>query len=119
VKAKSFNPQDENIFITKMALVSGWKPYLFDLAFQNTWHRKPFLNSSLRPIYGRQNKKQVLTEQMFRIPKNGNPRTDIIKKSTFFEGDWQFVLSERMWMILSMASPTNINTTKRLILRNQ
>jgi hypothetical protein len=32
VKAKSFNPQDENIFITKLAALSvDGKPYLFDL----------------------------------------------------------------------------------------
>jgi hypothetical protein len=30
VKAKSFNPQDENIF-GKNGGLSGWKPYLFDL----------------------------------------------------------------------------------------
>ena len=35
VKAKSFNPTDEYLFIGKNGkLVSGWKPYLFDLAFQ-------------------------------------------------------------------------------------
>jgi hypothetical protein len=59
VKAKSFNPKDENIFMVKNGgLVSGWKPYLFDWLSKNTWHRKPFLNSSLRPIIdGRQNQK--------------------------------------------------------------
>jgi hypothetical protein len=35
VKAKSFNPKDENIFIGKNGgLVSGWKPYLFDWLFK-------------------------------------------------------------------------------------
>jgi hypothetical protein len=35
-------------------------------------------------------KKQFDLNKCFEFPKNGNPRTDIIKKSTFFEGDWQF-----------------------------
>jgi hypothetical protein len=35
VKAKSFNPNEENIFVgSRGGLVSSWKPYLFDLAFQ-------------------------------------------------------------------------------------
>ena len=35
VKAKSFDPEDEYIFIGKRGgMVSGWKPYLFDVAFQ-------------------------------------------------------------------------------------
>jgi len=35
VKAKSYNPNDDNVFIGKTdVLVSGWKPYLFDIAFQ-------------------------------------------------------------------------------------
>lgn len=35
VKSKSFSPTDENIFVGKRGgLVSGWKPYLFDIAFQ-------------------------------------------------------------------------------------
>ena len=35
VKSKSFNPKDENIFIGKTGrLISDWKPYLFDVAFQ-------------------------------------------------------------------------------------
>ena len=35
VKSKSFNPGDPNIFIGKKGgMVAGWKPYLFDIAFQ-------------------------------------------------------------------------------------
>src|SRR5690606_37919302 len=35
VKAKSFDPQDENLLVGKRGgLVNGWKPYLFDVAFQ-------------------------------------------------------------------------------------
>ena len=35
VKAKSFDPDDENLLLgIRGGLVSGWKPYLFDVAFQ-------------------------------------------------------------------------------------
>ena len=35
VKAKSYDPNDPHCFIGKRGgLVSSWKPYLFDLAFQ-------------------------------------------------------------------------------------
>ena len=35
VKAKSYDPSDKNIFVGKRGgLVSDWKPYLFDIAFQ-------------------------------------------------------------------------------------
>ena len=35
VKAKSFTPDDEYLFIGKRGgMVSSWKPYLFDIAFQ-------------------------------------------------------------------------------------
>ena len=35
VKAKSFDPADEHLLMGKRGgLVSGWKPYLFDVAFQ-------------------------------------------------------------------------------------
>ncbi len=34
VKAKSFNPADENLLVgSRGGLVSGWKPYLFDVTF--------------------------------------------------------------------------------------
>ena len=35
VKAKSFDPAEENLLVGKKGgLVAGWKPYLFDVAFQ-------------------------------------------------------------------------------------
>lgn len=35
VKAKSFDPGEENLFLTGIgAIESGWKPYLYDVAFQ-------------------------------------------------------------------------------------
>lgn len=52
VKAKSFDPEDENLLVGKRGgLVGGWKPYLFDVAFQRyviqqcrpEWNIKSFL----------------------------------------------------------------------------
>jgi hypothetical protein len=41
VKAKSFN-QRMRIYLLANGLVSGWKPYLFDLAFQKYVAQKTF-----------------------------------------------------------------------------
>ena len=44
VKSKSFNSEDPNTFIGKKGgLVSAWKPYLFDVAFQNHVIQKCYL----------------------------------------------------------------------------
>jgi hypothetical protein len=99
VKAKSFNPQDENIFIGKNGgLVSGWKPYLFDLAFQKYVAQKTFPQFKFQAylLMADKTKKASVDglNQMFRIPKNGNPRTDIIKKVHSLKEIGNSVLSE-------------------------
>jgi hypothetical protein len=99
VKAKSFNPQDENIFIGKNGgLVSGWKPYLFDLAFQKFVAQKTFPQFRFEAylLMADKTKKASIDglNQMFRIPLNGNPRTDIIKKVSSLSEIGNSVLSE-------------------------
>lgn len=99
VKAKSFNPQDENIFIGKNGgLVTGWKPYLFDLAFQKYVAQKTFPQFKFEAylLMADKTKKASIDglNQMFRIPKNGNPRTDIIKKVYSLKEIGNSVLSE-------------------------
>ncbi len=82
VKAKSFDPADENLLVGKKGgLVSGWKPYMFDVAFQRyviqqcrpEWNIKSFLmladKSATSPVEG--------LNQMFRINKNADNRTGI------------------------------------------
>lgn len=82
VKAKSFDPADENLLVGKKGgLVSGWKPYLFDVAFQRYviqkchpgWNIKSYLmladKSAMAPVEG--------LNQMFRISKNSDNRTGI------------------------------------------
>jgi hypothetical protein len=99
VKAKSFIPTDENLFIGKNGkLVSGWKPYLFDLAFQKKVLQMAFPNFEVEAFLMMADKTKKASidglNQLFRVPKNGNPRTDIIKKVTRIDEIGQSVLSE-------------------------
>jgi hypothetical protein len=85
VKAKSFDPLEENVFVGKRGgLQSGWKSYLFDLAFQK------YVVSLLYPSYtveawlmlaDKSKTAQVDgLNQMIRIPKKdkGDQRKDIV-----------------------------------------
>lgn len=85
VKAKSFNPNEENNFVGKRgSLVSSWKSYLFDLAFQKYVVQKayPELQFEAYLLMADKTKKAAIDglNQLFRIPNNGNPRTDIINR---------------------------------------
>lgn len=99
VKAKSFNPEEENTFIGKRGnIVSSWKPYLFDLAFQKYVVQKAFPNLKVEAylVLADKTKKATIDglNQLFRIPKNGNPRTEVIKKVNSLEEIGISVLSE-------------------------
>jgi hypothetical protein len=99
VKAKSFNPNEENIFTgARGGLVGAWKPYLFDLAFQKYVAQKTFpdLKFEAYLLMADKTKKASIDglNQLFRIPKNGNPRTDIIKRVHSLEEIGNSVLSE-------------------------
>lgn len=85
VKAKSYDPRDEFLFIGKRGGLNGdWKSYLFDVAFQRhvikkchpNWKIKSFLKladkTKTSPIEG--------LNQLFRINKNAENRTGIIRK---------------------------------------
>ena len=99
VKAKSFDPTDDYLFVGKNGkLVSGWKPYLFDLAFQKKVVQLSFPNFEVEAYLMMADKTKKASidglNQLFRVPKNGNPRTDIIKKVSKIEEIGQSVLSE-------------------------
>lgn len=99
VKAKSFNPNDENNFVgARGGLSSGWKPYLFDLVFQKYVAQKTFpdLKFEAYLLMADKTKKAGIDglNQLFRIPKNGNPRTGLIKKVDSLEEIGNSVLSE-------------------------
>ena len=99
VKAKSFNPNEENIFVgSRGGLVSSWKPYLFDLAFQKHVASLTYPNFHFEAYFMMADKTKTATidglNQLFRVPANGNPRTDIIKKVNSIHEIGESVLSE-------------------------
>lgn len=85
VKSKSFTPDDDYIFIGKSKkMLAGWKPYLFDVAFQKYvmqlcyqhWEIKSFI------MMADKSKKASIDglNQLFRISNKEGNRTGIIKK---------------------------------------
>lgn len=84
VKSKSFDPKDEYLLVGKRGgIVSKWKPYLFDVAFQKyviqncfpKWDVKSFI------MMADKTKKASVNglNQLFRITEKTNGRTGIIK----------------------------------------
>ena len=82
VKSKSFEPEDKYIFVGKRGgLVSDWKPYLFDVAFQKyvmqlcypEWAIKSFI------MMADKSKKTSIDglNQLFRITKQTDNRTGV------------------------------------------
>jgi len=99
VKAKSFNPNEKNIFIgSRGGLVGGWKPYLFDLAFQKNVAKTTYPEFDFEAYFMMADKSKTAKvdglNQMFRVPSEGNPRTAIIKKIDSLEQIGESVLSE-------------------------
>lgn len=99
VKAKSFNPNEENNFVgVRGGLVSSWKPYLFDLAFQKYVGQKTFPDIKFEAylLMADKTKKAAIDglNQLFRIPNNANPRTDVIKRVNSIQEIGNSVLSE-------------------------
>ena len=99
VKAKSFDSNDENLFIGKKGgLVSSWKPYLFDLAFQKKVAELAYPNLEFEAHFMMADKTKKASidglNQMFRVPINGDPRIGIIKKVHSIEEIGNSVLSE-------------------------
>ncbi len=85
VKAKSFDPDDDYLFIGKRGgMVSDWKPYLFDIAFQKhvvglcfpEWKVQSFI------MMADKSKKASINglNQLFRISNKVENRTGIEKK---------------------------------------
>ena len=85
VKAKSYDPIDDNIFIGKKGgIVSSWKAYLFDLTFQHhvvqlsrpSWNIKSYLLMANK----RKKAKVDGLNQFFRISKKSGNRTGVERK---------------------------------------
>lgn len=99
VKAKSFDPNNDNLFVGKNNKLAGaWKPYLYDLAFQKKVAQlaHPEFEYTAFLMMADKSKKASIDglNQLFRIPNDGNPRTDIIKKVNSIEEIGNSVLSE-------------------------
>jgi hypothetical protein len=85
VKAKSYDPFDPNLLIGKRGgIVSGWKPYLFDVAFQRhviqSCHPSWSINSYLMMANKKKEAKINGLNQLFRISSKSENRTGVIKK---------------------------------------
>ena len=100
VKAKSFNSNDTSEFLgLRGGIQSKYKPYLFDLAFQKwvltqaTLDKKYKVKAFFMMADQAKTAKVNGLNQMFRVPKNGNPRTDLIAKVTHLEEIGESVLS--------------------------
>lgn len=100
VKAKSYNPKDKHIFTGKKGgLVSSWKPYLFDIAFQKyvmqlcypEWQIQSFI------MMADKSKKASIDglNQMFRVSRKETNRTGIIKKVNSLKETGKPVLSRK------------------------
>jgi hypothetical protein len=99
VKAKSFNPNEENVFIGKRGgLDAKHKLNLYDLAFQKYVAKTTYPEFDFEAYFMMADKSKIATidglNQLFRVPANGNPRTDIIKKVSRLEEIGETVLSE-------------------------
>ena len=90
VKSKSFDPNNEHLFIGKTGvMLSGWKPYLFDVAFQKhvmqlcypDWQIKSYM------MMADKTKESSIDglNQLFRIDKIGSKRTGITKRVSSLE----------------------------------
>ena len=82
VKAKSVNPNDEHIFVGSTGkLVSSWKPYLFDIAFQTHVAQRCLPNFKITPSLCLVDKTKTSTvdglNQLFRIQSGNDGRTEV------------------------------------------
>lgn len=84
VKSKSYNPNDENVFVgVQGGIVGAWKPYLFDIAFQKHVVEKCLPKAMITPYLFLADKTKMASvdglNQMFRVTKGGDERTGVEK----------------------------------------
>mgnify|MGYP003627870603 FL=1 len=100
VKAKSFTPDDEYLFIGKRGgMVSSCKPYLFDIAFQKYVIQLCFPEWKIQSyiMMADKSKKASINglNQLFRISSKGENRTGILKKVSSIEETGDSVLGRK------------------------
>ena len=99
VKAKSFNPTNENTFTGKKGGIDkSWKPYLFDVAFQQYVIKKSNPNwaiSSFLMLADKTKRAQIDgMNQLFRVTKKAGNRTGIVKLANSKEDFGETVLGK-------------------------
>lgn len=100
VKAKSFTPDDEYLFIGKKGgMVSSWKPYLFDIAFQKYVLQLCFPDWKIQSYIMMADKSRKASinglNQLFRISNKEENRTGILKKVSSIEETGDSVLGRK------------------------
>lgn len=99
VKAKSFDSSNKNNFVgVRGGLSKKYKSYLFDLAFQKKVAQLSYPEFHFTAYFMMADKNKTAQinglNQLFRIPRNGNPRTDVIRRINSIEEIGDSVLSE-------------------------
>jgi hypothetical protein len=81
VKAKSFDPNEEDIFLNKNGTISSdWLPYLYDIAFQHHVLASAFPSASITPYL-------MLTDKSIACPTDGlNQKFRIVRDTTNRKG---------------------------------
>lgn len=100
VKSKSFLPDNDNLFVGKKGgMVSSWKPYLFDIAFQKYVIQLCFPHWNIQSYLMMANKSKKASidglNQLFRISNKGGNRTGITKKVRTLEETGNPVLGRK------------------------
>lgn len=100
VKAKSFLPDEEHLFVGKRGgLVGGWKPYLFDVAFQKRVIQLCYPNWQIDSYIMMADKSKSASinglNQMFRINKKEGGRTGIVKNVKSIEETGTSILGRK------------------------
>ena len=100
VKSKSFNPNDEYLFVGKRGgMVSNWKSYLFDVTFQKYVMQCCFPDWNIRSFIMMADKtKQASIDglnQLFRISKKAGNRTGIVRKVDSIEQSGSSILGKK------------------------
>tara|TARA_R110002049_G_scaffold172683_1_gene339470 strand:- start:6693 stop:7406 length:714 start_codon:yes stop_codon:yes gene_type:complete len=97
VKSKSFNPDDDYLFIGKSnKMLAGWKPYLFDVAYQKHVMQLCYPDWKISSFIMMADKTKMASinglNQLFRITKKEQKRTGIIIKVSTIEETGNSVL---------------------------